>query len=47
MVLAAKIHPPPSEQIERTWFINDLKKEYEKYVNILPNENLEETLIFV
>src|ERR1700738_3143687 len=44
MVAAAKIQPAPGEQIRKTWFINGLRKEYEKYVNILPSDTLEEAL---
>jgi hypothetical protein len=41
MVAAAKFQPAPGEQIRKTWFINGLRKEYEKYVNILPSDSLE------
>jgi hypothetical protein len=44
MVAAAKIQPAPGEQIRLTWFINVLRKEYERYVNILPSDTLEEAL---
>jgi hypothetical protein len=44
MVAAAKIQPAPGEKIRKTWFINGLRKEYEKYVNILPSDTLEEAL---
>jgi hypothetical protein len=44
VVAAAKIQPAPGEQIRKTWFINGLRKEYEKYVNILPSDTLEEAL---
>ena len=46
MVAMAKVHPPPREQIKRNWFINLLRKKYEKYVNILPSDTLEEALPF-
>ena len=44
MVAAAKIQPGPGEQIRKIWFINGRKKEYEKYVNIVPIDTLEEAL---
>jgi hypothetical protein len=44
VVPAAKIQPAPGEQIRMTWFINWLNIEYEKYINILPSDTLEETL---
>jgi hypothetical protein len=45
MIAAAKIQPMPGEQIRKTWFINGLRKEYKKYVNILPSDTLEEALV--
>ena len=44
MVAAAKIQPALGEQIRKTWFINGLRKEYKKYVNILLSDTLEEAL---
>ena len=44
MVAATKIQPTLGEQIRNTWFINGLRKEYERYVNILPSDTLEEAL---
>ena len=44
MVAATKIQLAPREQIKKIWSINGPRKEYKKYVNILPSDTLEETL---
>lgn len=43
MVTTTKIHLAFRKIIKKTWFINRLKKECKKYINILPSDILEKT----
>ena len=42
MVESSKIHPQPSNQFKKTWFLNGLKKEYAKHIDLMPTDDFDE-----
>src|SRR6202048_463075 len=42
MVESSKINPQPSNQFKKAWFLNGLKKEYAKCIDLMPTDDLEE-----
>jgi hypothetical protein len=42
MVELSKVHPQPSDHTKKAWFLNGLKKEYTKHIDLMPTDDLEE-----
>ena len=42
MVESSKINPQPSDHFKKAWFLNGLKKEYAKHIDLMPTDGLEE-----
>ena len=42
MVESSKISPQPSNHFKKVWFLNNLKKEYAKHIDLMPTDDLEE-----
>ena len=42
MVESSKINPQPSNQFKKAWFLNGLKKEYAKHIDLMPTDDLDE-----
>ena len=42
MVESSKINPQTSDHFKKTWFLNDLKNEYAKHIDLMPTDDLEE-----
>lgn len=41
MVEASKMNLKTNDQFKKTWFINGLKKEYAKHIDLMPTDDLD------
>ena len=41
MVESSKINPQPNDHFKKPWFLNSLKMEYAKHVDLMPTDDLE------
>ena len=42
MVESSKINPQPNDHFKKAWFLNGLKKEYAKHIDLMPTDDLDE-----
>ena len=45
MIAVNKLRPVPRDELKKTWFQNGLHKDYATYIELLPNDTLEDAFL--